>query len=311
MHRYRADEATARERQLVERWYASLDSEQIADQDTLPIRQEKNLNLLLQTIDNRPVRLRSNRRIYQMVAGLAAAILLCLTALYWVAPSPRTVGSVPEEAYQSFQTGVGERKRITLPDGSTVTLNSRTQIRIDLHRYNKANRTVQLLDGEAYFDVEKDSARAFVVQSDGLETSVLGTTFTVQSYLDHPEQKVSVFTGRVQVTKADRMLGVIQKGEQIRFEKKGANAKTETFDLNNRNAWIAGKVFLKQAAFSELALVLRNNYGVELRAGNSKVEHQYYTLPIHRQIALDNVLQTIAKIHDNQLRREGNVVIVF
>lgn len=80
-------------------------------------------------------------------------------------------------ARRRFATQLGEVLRVPLDDGSTILLNSDSVVAV---AYSASRRRVQLLRGEALFDVAKDPARPFVV--DALDTSVtaVGTSFTVQ-----------------------------------------------------------------------------------------------------------------------------------
>ncbi len=74
-------------------------------------------------------------------------------------------------------TGVGEVRTVSLPDGSSATLNTDTAIRF---RFTPAERRVDVLSGEAYFAVAPDAKRPFLVQALGGTTRALGTEFLVR-----------------------------------------------------------------------------------------------------------------------------------
>lgn len=95
----------------------------------------------------------------------------------------------------SHTTFVAEIKQIRLDDGSVMTLAPNTAVKLE---YSKVGRAVALLSGRAFFEVEPDPARPFVVQADGLETRVIGTAFEVENEDD--AFALSVREGRVQVT---------------------------------------------------------------------------------------------------------------
>jgi transmembrane sensor len=103
---------------------------------------------------------------------------------------------VASAAYEtSVATALGERRTLTLPDGSLVELNTASQVAV---RYSASARVVRLTQGEAHFTVTSDPQRPFSVHvADRLVTAV-GTAFTVQLRRDAVE--VTVAEGRVSLT---------------------------------------------------------------------------------------------------------------
>jgi transmembrane sensor len=93
-----------------------------------------------------------------------------------------------------YSTDIGEQRTIQLADGSTVELNSRSRLRV---RLTPGERSVDLLDGEALFEVTKDAKRPFVVYSDTTRVRAVGTQFDV--YKKSSGTTVTVVEGRVTV----------------------------------------------------------------------------------------------------------------
>jgi transmembrane sensor len=94
---------------------------------------------------------------------------------------------------QTYRTDIGGLSRVVLNDGSTVTLNTDTELRVHLSR---VRREVQLLRGEAQFNVAHDAARPFEVLAEGRLVRAVGTAFDVR--LDHGESlEVMVTEGSV------------------------------------------------------------------------------------------------------------------
>lgn len=90
----------------------------------------------------------------------------------------------------------GERKTLQLPDSSQITLEPGSKI-VYPEKFNGKRRAVTL-DGEAFFEITKDAAHPFVISTRFINTTVLGTSFSVQAY-GSQEAKVVVVTGRVRV----------------------------------------------------------------------------------------------------------------
>src|SRR5262249_33751548 len=93
-----------------------------------------------------------------------------------------------------YTTGIGEQHRITLADGSIVELNAQSKIRV---RYKDRRRDVELLDGQALFQVAHDTTRPFIVHTDSTNIRAVGTQFDV--YRKSTGTVVTVLEGTVAV----------------------------------------------------------------------------------------------------------------
>jgi transmembrane sensor len=106
-----------------------------------------------------------------------------------------TLGAWLYSERNTYSTGIGEQRSIVLSDGSTVELNSRSRVRV---RFSNAERDVDLLKGQALFQVAKNPARPFVVFSDATSVRAVGTEFDV--YQRGAGTTVTVLEGQVAVT---------------------------------------------------------------------------------------------------------------
>lgn len=101
-----------------------------------------------------------------------------------------------EASTARYQTEVGEVSHVTLTDGSVLSLNTDTEVAVTL----TANlRQVELVRGEAFFDVAKDENRPFQIDTGRKIIEVLGTQFNVRKRADETVVKVSVLEGKVAV----------------------------------------------------------------------------------------------------------------
>jgi transmembrane sensor len=96
--------------------------------------------------------------------------------------------------YPLYNTDIGERRSITLADGSTVDLNARSRLRVE---FTENERRVSLLEGQALFQVSKDKNRPFIVRSGSATVRAVGTQFDVNRKASGTT--VTVLEGRVAV----------------------------------------------------------------------------------------------------------------
>ena len=118
------------------------------------------------------------------IAASVAALAVMATMLAWFEAYPGT----------AYSTTTGERRSLAFADGSTVTLNSRSEIRV---HYTARERDVVLLAGQALFHVAKDASRPFIVRSGSTLVRAVGTEFDV--YQRREDTVVTVVEGRVAV----------------------------------------------------------------------------------------------------------------
>lgn len=98
-----------------------------------------------------------------------------------------------------YVTQIGQMRAVRLPDGSVATLNSGTELKV---RYSQGRRGVELLRGEAHFDVAKDPSHPFLVMAGGGQVEALGTVFDV--YTGSDKVTVTLVQGTVAVTPDSR-----------------------------------------------------------------------------------------------------------
>lgn len=135
------------------------------------------------------VRSRSRPVLWSMAAGVVLAVFAGFyTYLERDAPDP-----------DFYATGVGEQVSFPLDDGSVVTLNAQSKLRVE---YSDEFRDIELLDGEAMFDVEKDPNRRFRVVTDRAVIQAIGTQFNVRNR--GGDMTVTVVEGVVDVQSTGR-----------------------------------------------------------------------------------------------------------
>ena len=126
------------------------------------------------------------------IAAVFAITVACGT--YFYKSEIRKIG----EAMNTITVPAGQRANLTLPDGTNVWLNARSEM-----RYPAAftgNKREISLDGEAYFEVTHKGGKPFVVRTDKCNVEVLGTKFNVEAYSDSEDFCTSLMEGSVRVS---------------------------------------------------------------------------------------------------------------
>ena len=136
-------------------------------------------------------RARGSKARLLLLAGTASVVAAVLALSWTRALAPAEEGIVA--------TAVGEQRSLALDDGSVIDLNTQTAIRLHL---DASERRVDLLKGEAFFEIAHQQGRRFVVKAGATEVHVLGTKFNMHRQGDRTAT-VTVLEGRVLVKHAD------------------------------------------------------------------------------------------------------------
>ncbi len=194
------------------------------------------------------------------LAGLSFAILIVGDSKDWLHESG--FGGETNIASEKYGTGIGETRVITLTDNSRITLDAATQLIV---RYTAEAREIELLAGQAFFDVAKDMSRPFRVLAGAQTVLATGTEFNV-SRLGR-EIRVTLVEGEVVVTGEPRPVTdgptlepvKLRQGEQLVVSETGAPEVDPNANLEKTNAWRIGKVMLDGDTLEE-AVEQMNRY---------------------------------------------------
>jgi len=160
-----------------------------------------------------------------VTTAVTVAVLVLVTTLNL--PQPEPVFD------QTYQTATGEQHKFDLPDGSSIDLNTRTQVQVLID----ANRRQVILDqGEVFFAVAHDPEIPFEVKTDAGTITVIGTEFNVRQIAE--QIIVSVFSGRVKVLRDDgRATLVLARGQQLVLQQDSGPEPVRQANFQRVTAW--------------------------------------------------------------------------
>jgi transmembrane sensor len=194
---------------------------------------------------------------------IAAALVLCVGAawLFWLQPG---IG-------HTYSTSVGEQRSIRLRDGSVLQLNTDSRVQV---RFAEKERSVQLIHGEALFNVAHDASRPFRVMSGDSVIQAIGTQFDV--YRQPTTTTVSVIEGIVQISRnaANRLDAPpapltlvnataehpmptptrVSAGEQAVIDAGGKISTHPEADVSSVAAWRERRLVFRGETLAEIAL---------------------------------------------------------
>lgn len=216
----------------------------------------------------------------------------------------RSVGA--EKDYLVF-AAKGQKASVVLPDGSKVWLNSDSEIKYT-NLYGDGERIISL-DGEAYFEVAKDSLNRFVVQAGDLAVEALGTSFNVKAYEEDNQAVVTLFQGKVK-TSVGRDEAFLLPDQAVTYLKnKGQLKKSTLNDAYRACLWRNNELAFNDEALSEIAVLLNRMYNIQVVFKSEKVKALRFTGVITNN-SLDNIIELISLTSPIIYTSKGDTIII-
>lgn len=228
--------------------------------------------------------------------SLAASVFLILGMVMFLA-KPGIVNFL-KIGIVAVETKKGERKEIRLPDGSTVWLNESSKLEYP-NKFDSDERKVVLLDGEAYFDIKRDTTKPFNVEASGTNTKVLGTAFNIRSYHFLESVQVTVTRGKVQVEEASdwgekRQRKILLPNEQVNFDTKTKSIEKTAVNSANAVAWKDGKLLFDNESFANVTAILENKFGVKIAFADESIKSYHMSAEFTATDSLAHILELLS-----------------
>ncbi|TWJ01679.1 FecR family protein [Mucilaginibacter frigoritolerans] len=289
---------TPSEQQLLDEWYNSFDLNQ---QDLLVFKdpthelqvRERLLNRIMEAgfTNVAPEKVAKQRNLIQWFSAAAIFLMIIGAVAFW-----KYAGSSAEkkEVLLSAVTENGMLKEIKLDDGTAIWLNAGSKITYPEHFLNRKREVY--LDGEAYFDVIHDASRPFIVHTNHLITTVLGTAFSVTAYKNTSIQLVTVNRGKVAVAHDHNTLGFLTPNKQIEYNIKSGKSYLTDVDASSQMSWKDGKLQFENQDMQNIAARLGRWYGYSFKFEHRNIENCRYTASFNNKIPLNNLLRIMKAI---------------
>ncbi|WP_310554520.1 FecR domain-containing protein [Flavobacterium sp.] len=210
-----------------------------------------------------------------------------------------------------YKSGEGEMKKMMLPDGSVIYLNSDTKLALSTKAFNKQKREVWLQEGEAFFEVAKDPSKPFIVHTQNIETTVKGTAFNVKAYGALNESAVSVKEGKVEVNNNGNVLGILTANKQITYNKTTKTSKTEIAVWEDATAWMDHRLVMYHASADELKLRLKQHFGVEVILQDKVLKTALLNASFKQDATLTQVAESIGALYMVKYKIVNTKSIIF
>lgn len=235
-------------------------------------------------------------------ASMLVLIVSLVGGSYWWLTS----STAPTPNYTYVSVLPGNKSKLTLPDGTSVTLNGNSQLRYDVEP--KKHREVVLMKGEAYFDVAKDANCPFRVHVNDMQIEVLGTQFNVR--LNEDAIETALFSGAVQLS-SDSLLQDYQlrPGKKSIYRPVSHQITICDNDGLTDARWKDGYLAFNSLPFSKVLQEIENWYGVKFQLRNQHLANDKLTGAFYKE-TLESVLISLSMQYGFKYRMEHEHIII-
>lgn len=181
---------------------------------------------------------------------------------------------------------------LELNDGTRVWLNAASELCYPV-AFAGGERKVRL-KGEGYFEVARDTARPFLVETDDMTVRVLGTSFNVNAYRDHGNVLTTLVSGKVDILNAGgESLAILKPAEQADF--RNGQLTVSRVEVEKSLGWLEGKFYFHNMALEDIMMQLQRWYDVEIFWRAQDLKAYPFSGIIQRDLNLEEILKTIEK----------------
>lgn len=198
-----------------------------------------------------------------LVKYAAAALLLFSVGFF----AYQQFNNERNAAWEIAETTAKEVKELTLSDGSRITLNQHSYLSYP-EQLGEQKRVVKL-DGEAFFNIQRDESRPFTIELDHGAVKVLGTTFNIWVNPDKQTTTISVATGKVAfIPKGSEQQFVLAANEKLIYNQRSQSYKKITMNTPNDWSWMTHQLVFQDTRLDAVIPAIEKHFGIQFQLAN-------------------------------------------
>lgn len=236
-----------------------------------------------------------NTHWYQRPYWAAAAVVFLITSIsvgWWLYEATAAL---------TYQTDYGKIRQVRLDDGSVVTLNANSSLKVVNDLAHTPIREVWL-DGEAYFDIARRTGTKFIVHTSQANVEVLGTEFNVNTR--RKQTHVVLHEGKVQLSTAQQTT-VMKPGDMATVTPKSQSIQLKRVQPDLYDAWKKSYIVLDGKTLPEIISTLEDTFGVTITLADKQLTDKKLTGRLRTAVA-DDCIENLSIILDADVKKAGN-----
>lgn len=242
-------------------------------------------------------------------AALALALVVLLPVSYrsGKAAGERRIASI---AWNEVNVALGEKKTVTLCDGTVLHLNSGSRLTYPAE-FSGDSRVV-FMDGEAFLEVAKDPGHPFVIKSQDIDVKVLGTSFNFRNYSQERHAELLLLEGSVEAdvaTPSDSKMLRLAPGDKMRYNRQNGNIDLDRFSPEHYKTFYQdNSLHYFDIEMADIASDLSRRFNVKIVVEDRKLASRRYFSIFTNNESLDEILTVMNSDGKMRIRRRGDII---
>ncbi|MCX2478227.1 FecR domain-containing protein [Pedobacter sp. MC2016-15] len=312
LRKFNSKDLKPQEYKAINAWYDALDQDMA---EANPHRELKAKLRITQVILEEPLATPSDEssKHWFLNPGLkyaATLVLIGIAAYFSLKPSSLKKSS----GYKLLVSTGDTRKNVRLSDGSVIMLNSGSSLSI-AEDFNLRDRRIKIT-GEGFFKIAKDTTRPFIIRSEDLNTTVLGTSFNISSYPDLEELKIAVSSGKVRVAsiregeKETLLSAGMVKNQVLIYNNKSKAMEIKTGEASLYNSWTNNELYIDNASVEDIAHLLSRYYHIKTNIEPGLGRSDRYTIKLGDE-SIDAATQILSQLTKYRFSHQQNQIYIM
>jgi ferric-dicitrate binding protein FerR (iron transport regulator) len=203
----------------------------------------------------------------------------------------------------------GEEYSLILSDGTKVYLNSMSKLVYPV-RFSGDKREVKL-EGEAFFEVQKDKHHPFVVSVNGIQINVLGTSFNINAYQDDQKVYTTLVEGKVMINSANHESEkwFLEPNQQAIFDKSGSGVEIRNVDAKQYMQWTTGTYTFTNQSLDDIMKSLSRWYDFKYSYSDESLKSIRFEGGLNKYESIEPILDIITRTGKVKYKVEGKEII--
>ncbi|MCD8270548.1 MAG: DUF4974 domain-containing protein [Parabacteroides sp.] len=200
----------------------------------------------------------------------------------------------------------GNRSEVTLPDGTSVKLNSGSHI---TYSYNPKKKVREVnFQGEGFFDVSKNKIPFVVNMANELQLKVWGTSFNLQAYTDDETISASLVEGCIELNHGKDKL-IMNAGDMATFNKHTNEIKPVSGILSHSYSWLDDKLYMDHMSLASVCKYLERRYDVNIYLQKGLGEKNHYDGVLQEETITD-ILEVLSRLSNIDYNVKGKNISI-
>ena len=235
--------------------------------------------------------------------------LLTLTAGFNIQIKNNTIdyskSDIISELTNTIRIPRGGEYNLVLSDGTRIWLNSESELTFPAKF--KGNQRKIFLKGEAYLEVAKNEKLPFIIEAEGTQVEVLGTSFNVKAY---ENIETTLVEGKVCIRTNSLTKAILNPGEQGIVTKESNEITVKQVDTRLYTSWVKGMFVFRSLSLEEIMKTLERWYNVEVTFENDELKQRRFTGNLKRNEEINHHLDVISLTTNVEFEISGEKILV-